>query len=87
MHFFRGADLGPQPPVNAASKSVMPGSLVQVQVQVQVQGMDDRATAATTASIDLSINEIIVLVDELCSICTKVPSNQENAKSLAMIGS
>ena len=32
VHFFGGADLGPQPPVNTASEMVTPGSPVQVQV-------------------------------------------------------
>ena len=83
VHFFGGADLGPQPPVNAASKTVMPGSLVQA----QVQGTDDRAAAAAAASIDLAINEIVALVNKLHRVHTKVPSDRENAKSLVMIGS
>ena len=80
MHFFGGADLGPQPPVNATSETVMPGS------PVQVQGMDDRAAAAA-ASIDLAIDEIVALVNKLRSVRTKVPSDRENAKSLVTIGS
>ena len=49
--------------------------------------MDDRATAAAAASIDLAINEIVALVDELRNVHTKVPSDWENAKSLITIGS
>ena len=83
VHFFEGADLGPQPPVNTgagASESVTPGS------PVQVQGTDDRAiAAAAAASIDLSIDEIVALVDELRTIHTKVPSDWENAKSPAIV--
>ena len=82
VHFFEGADLEPQPPVNAgagASESVTSGS------PVQVQGTEDRAAAA--ASINSAIDEIVALADELRSICTQVPSNRENTKSLSAIGS
>ena len=49
--------------------------------------MDDRAAAAAAASIDLSIDKIVALVDKLRSICTKVLSDRKFAKSLVTIGS
>jgi hypothetical protein len=58
VHFFRGADLGPQPP---ASNSVAPNSPVQQSGSV---GSTDNGTIA---SIVLTANDIISLSHELIS--------------------
>jgi hypothetical protein len=76
VHFFGGADLGPQPPVNAcASESVASNSPVQ---------QDGSADDGDIASIISAANNIIGLTQELIS---KAPRDPEIAKSLKSIRS
>jgi hypothetical protein len=74
--FFRGADLGPQPP--GTSNSVAPNS--PVQQDGSVGSTDD----GTIASVVLAANDIISLSHELIS---KVPCDPKMAKSLNSIRS
>jgi hypothetical protein len=79
VHFFGGAELGPQPPVNAsASKSVAPNS--PVQQDGSVGSTDDDATAAIVSAA----NDIISLSQELIS---KAAHDLGIAKSLNSIRS
>jgi hypothetical protein len=78
VHFFGGADLGPQPPGNpsaGASESVVPNSPAQ-----QDGNVDDGAAA----SVISAANDIIYLSQELIS---KAPHDARLAKSLNSIRS
>jgi hypothetical protein len=80
VHFFGGADLGPQPPGNTSASEVAPNSSVQVQHQQDgsVGSTDDGATASV-ASV---ANEIITLAQKFVS---KPPRDPGIAKSLNSI--
>jgi hypothetical protein len=78
VHFFGGADLRPQPPVNAPSESVMTDSPVQ---QVCNISCTDNGAAA---SVLLAANDIIRLSQELTSKALHDPGI---AKSLVSIRS
>jgi hypothetical protein len=76
VHFFGGADLGPQPP--GTSDSVVPNS--PVQQDGSVGSTDDGAIASVVSAA----NDIISLSHELIS---KAPCDPEMAKSLNSIQS
>ena len=78
VHFFGGANLGPQPPSNTSSELQPPNS------PIQQDGSTGSADDGTTASIVLMANDIIGLTQELV---LKAPRDPGLAKSLNSIWS